>query len=413
EECEPHSTPLHLAAARGDAVAVRELLLHFASREDARVQRTAAAAADPRLVATLSGRLAWQLALPQLEVLGIDLLQALHPTQPLLYILAPDADVSTSAASNSSAADYGPPSLAAIAAAALKQKLLASLAAVEVAERKAAAEAEAARVLTSAPVPPRPHLSGCRTLNSSAAAASATASTSINGLRGAFNGRSTNSGYQASESLRLRAGKALCRSKVVPYPSKQLQTSRQQAPEALHGSSPSRGVWRDAGFPNSAKDEPHPFGVQDQETYALELRFGRGNARGRNVNSNEKNRCYHRSYSAPDSSSCYARVCAVPFNQGGLVVGAEGVETSSEDWEDVDDEEEDDGICSVCFARPEAAAPATCHHGICSVCAGELCRAVSSRPLLCPFCRQPVTDFVRVAAPAGGAAAGRRGRGRG
>ncbi|GFR44100.1 hypothetical protein Agub_g5262 [Astrephomene gubernaculifera] len=83
---------------------------------------------------------------------------------------------------------------------------------------------------------------------------------------------------------------------------------------------------------------------------------------------------------------------------------------SNEGWED-------DGICSVCFARPEAAAPATCHHGICSVCAGELCRAVSSRPLLCPFCRQPVTDFVRVAAPAGGAAAraasGRRDRGRG
>ncbi|KAG2496287.1 hypothetical protein HYH03_005520 [Edaphochlamys debaryana] len=55
----------------------------------------------------------------------------------------------------------------------------------------------------------------------------------------------------------------------------------------------------------------------------------------------------------------------------------------------------EDGWCAVCFARREEVAPAGCRHGLCSSCAAQLCRAVANKPLLCPFCRQPVSGFVR------------------
>ncbi|KAG2496293.1 hypothetical protein HYH03_005526 [Edaphochlamys debaryana] len=60
-------------------------------------------------------------------------------------------------------------------------------------------------------------------------------------------------------------------------------------------------------------------------------------------------------------------------------------------------DDDDEGMCSVCFARREEVAPAGCRHGLCATCAAQLCRAVASKPLLCPFCRRPVSEFVRVA----------------
>ncbi|GLC34415.1 hypothetical protein PLESTB_000731000 [Pleodorina starrii] len=88
---------------------------------------------------------------------------------------------------------------------------------------------------------------------------------------------------------------------------------------------------------------------------------------------------------------------------------AEAQGYGSSDTEDADgcggggsggDGDGDRSTCSVCYARPEAVAPAGCGHGLCAACARELCHGLTSRPLPCPFCRRPITDFVPLAAAA-------------
>ncbi len=97
---------------------------------------------------------------------------------------------------------------------------------------------------------------------------------------------------------------------------------------------------------------------------------------------------------------------------GGAAAGAGvGVRGCS----DGDDDDDDEGLCGVCYSNAESVAPAGCGHGLCGPCAQELCRGMAAgKPLLCPFCRQVVGDFVRVVHPAvrrrllsGGQAVGR------
>jgi hypothetical protein len=66
--------------------------------------------------------------------------------------------------------------------------------------------------------------------------------------------------------------------------------------------------------------------------------------------------------------------------------------------EEKEEDDEDEHLCKVCFARPEQVVPSTCRHALCAACAGELVHAMSAKPLLCPFCRTAVADFARKAA---------------
>lgn len=72
------------------------------------------------------------------------------------------------------------------------------------------------------------------------------------------------------------------------------------------------------------------------------------------------------------------------------------------DYIAADDDDYEDGMCNVCFARLEAVMPVACRHGLCTACAVELCRAIVCKPMLCPFCRRPVGNFVRIVKPEAG-----------
>ncbi|GLC34398.1 hypothetical protein PLESTB_000732700 [Pleodorina starrii] len=118
-----------------------------------------------------------------------------------------------------------------------------------------------------------------------------------------------------------------------------------------------------------------------------------------------------------DAAAAAAAAAAVTQESGG---GGEGVYGSGNGNGDVNGDsgvlgvsggsDDDDGICSVCFARPEAVMSPTCRHGLCTACAGEMCRALVCKPLLCPFCRRPVGSFVRMVRPPAAAAAAVRRR---
>lgn len=70
-------------------------------------------------------------------------------------------------------------------------------------------------------------------------------------------------------------------------------------------------------------------------------------------------------------------------------------DSDADDEDDVGgDDDEYDRICQICFVNAVHVSPASCHHGLCASCATEMCRAAGLKPLLCPFCRVPVGDFV-------------------
>ncbi|GFR45853.1 hypothetical protein Agub_g7186 [Astrephomene gubernaculifera] len=66
----------------------------------------------------------------------------------------------------------------------------------------------------------------------------------------------------------------------------------------------------------------------------------------------------------------------------------------------VQEADDEDNLCGVCFASSMEVAPAGCGHGVCLACASELSRGLLAgprpKPLLCPFCRQGVAGFVCV-----------------
>lgn len=61
---------------------------------------------------------------------------------------------------------------------------------------------------------------------------------------------------------------------------------------------------------------------------------------------------------------------------------------------EVQEEDDEDSLCGVCFAARVAVAPAGCGHGVCSGCAEQLCKGITRRPLRCPFCRGVVSGLV-------------------
>lgn len=73
--------------------------------------------------------------------------------------------------------------------------------------------------------------------------------------------------------------------------------------------------------------------------------------------------------------------------------GKAGPDGDSDD-DEADDDDEYDRVCQICFVNAVHVAPASCHHGLCASCATEMCRAAGLKPLLCPFCRVPIGDFV-------------------
>jgi hypothetical protein len=59
--------------------------------------------------------------------------------------------------------------------------------------------------------------------------------------------------------------------------------------------------------------------------------------------------------------------------------------------------EEEAGTCPICMDRPVALQVSSCSHGLCLVCAFQLCSKGRNAPL-CPFCRQTIGDFEAAAA---------------
>ena len=59
--------------------------------------------------------------------------------------------------------------------------------------------------------------------------------------------------------------------------------------------------------------------------------------------------------------------------------------------------EEEAGTCPICMDRPVALQVSRCAHGLCLLCAFQLCSKGRNAPL-CPFCRQTIGDFEAAAA---------------
>ncbi|KXZ45391.1 hypothetical protein GPECTOR_55g297 [Gonium pectorale] len=133
--CHPASTPLHFAAVRGSLTLARLLLEHYAAHlppwEAPRSQ-------DPRMRYNAGRQLPWQVAASH-HPAARELVALLHPGQPLDVALgfATEGDQ----AGGASRHRVGPPPLAALAAVALRDKLLADL---ERCRKAAAPEAPAA-----------------------------------------------------------------------------------------------------------------------------------------------------------------------------------------------------------------------------------------------------------------------------
>ncbi|KXZ53622.1 hypothetical protein GPECTOR_6g539 [Gonium pectorale] len=119
---EARATPLHFAAARSNYTAALEILRFYVRAAAGAARRRTHALSDPRKARNACGRRPWQLAAGHYPA-DRSLAVLLHPEQPLSAALGDDVSFKSSR--------MGPPSLAALAAAALKDRLLQSLEAVQ------------------------------------------------------------------------------------------------------------------------------------------------------------------------------------------------------------------------------------------------------------------------------------------
>ncbi|GIL66987.1 hypothetical protein Vafri_20476 [Volvox africanus] len=505
-----YSTPLHFAAFQDSAQIAKKLLLHYARR------RRLGTILDPRMRANSAGKLPWQVARSSALVV------MLHPSARLEEVLGRDGEEALLGLGGGDQVALGPPALAALAGAALRQKLLA---AVEVIERECVEAAALQRQQTGR----TGGLLSCATPRRGSA--TATSSNCNPGARGLFKLASRGRGRHASGAV---IPASPCRAPTLdrlPHPTdlpspaangfsegvggsygQQLLQQRSRGLPSTGGTASGRNSNGGRGWPiraPSGQVRGRPRQVQQTQGWDTSGFLGTGAGGGGggggslfaswhpvlglpvaaaptigselNLRSISLNAGPRQPFVAGDAADvvpemrttlpggaspaspylirsppdgaagdvspdgCSPIRCSDGFQpRGGSIAGssdacvrqmvtafggtllspatslvagsctefdaaaAAAVRAATVEEEcsiggingtvtgnDMGGSDDDDGTCNVCFARPEAVMSATCHHGLCTACAGELCRALVSKPLLCPFCRGPVRAFVR------------------
>ncbi|GIL66988.1 hypothetical protein Vafri_20476 [Volvox africanus] len=357
-----YSTPLHFAAFQDSAQIAKKLLLHYARR------RRLGTILDPRMRANSAGKLPWQVARSSALVV------MLHPSARLEEVLGRDGEEALLGLGGGDQVALGPPALAALAGAALRQKLLA---AVEVIERECVEAAALQRQQTGR----TGGLLSCATPRRGSA--TATSSNCNPGARGLFKLASRGRGRHASGAV---IPASPCRAPTLdrlPHPTDLPSPAANGFSEGVGGSYGQQLLQqRSRGLPSTGGTAS---GRNSNGGRGWPIRAPSGQVRGRPRQVQQTQ--------GWDTSGFLgtAAVRAATVEEECSIGGINGTVTGN----DMGGSDDDDGTCNVCFARPEAVMSATCHHGLCTACAGELCRALVSKPLLCPFCRGPVRAFVR------------------
>ncbi|KXZ53621.1 hypothetical protein GPECTOR_6g538 [Gonium pectorale] len=434
------ATALHFAAASGNATAAMEILRCYAARRRTR------AIPDPRRARDSGGRRPWQLA------------AAHYPAQRgLAFILHPDQSLGDIVGGDEALQDYclGPPSLAALTAAALKQKLLADLDAQ-------GADGMAMRLSTF------PRVDGI-------GGSVASAGPGCSGRAGAPGGTPA-----ACDSPPTCRGSLDYQTGLVAEPGLVPRTpSVAERGPALGPSSQLRPCDSGALRGNASGGEAHPFGIEDasNSTAGAVVSAGVGAGGQRASASFEATLRASSSTSGaaiasvvsiassgsgrrrPDDAAGWlpgqqgeaevrSRTCrglggslerdgagtlAEPSDRRCATVGGVAVPAAFHDGRPLSGGlrarnpfngmsvlmsvgaggsglvsaggEGADGAGATAAAAAHGAslspvgeqvAPPACGHGLCTGCARELCRSMrNNQPLLCPFCRRPVAGFVR------------------
>ncbi|GIL66982.1 hypothetical protein Vafri_20476 [Volvox africanus] len=358
-----YSTPLHFAAFQDSAQIAKKLLLHYARR------RRLGTILDPRMRANSAGKLPWQVARSSALVV------MLHPSARLEEVLGRDGEEALLGLGGGDQVALGPPALAALAGAALRQKLLA---AVEVIERECVEAAALQRQQTGR----TGGLLSCATPRRGSA--TATSSNCNPGARGLFKLASRGRGRHASGAV---IPASPCRAPTLdrlPHPTDLPSPAANGFSEGVGGSYGQQLLQqRSRGLPSTGGTAS---GRNSNGGRGWPIRAPSGQVRGRPRQVQQT-----QGWDTSGFLGTGAAVRAATVEEECSIGGINGTVTGN----DMGGSDDDDGTCNVCFARPEAVMSATCHHGLCTACAGELCRALVSKPLLCPFCRGPVRAFVR------------------
>ncbi|GLI70387.1 hypothetical protein VaNZ11_015168 [Volvox africanus] len=370
--CEAQSTALHFAAVTGNEAAARELLRYYHQR-----LARSSSVADPRTRVNAAGQLPWQVALAY-HPAAVNLASLLHPGQPLEHML-----IGPSSSHRGAGQGLGPSTLSAIAAAAVRAKLLGDLKNINThlpgAEvEETAAEAEAAETVTAmAPTP----AAAAEEMAMCATAAVETATASVAGSGRCGSCASSEISVSGRRAGRYGSLKGRRTATIAPLPVSSYRSLTSSIPSTT---TPVVGAVADS------------TAIIATATATADGAYTSGCEQMRRV-------CSSGAATAATAATAIVTVASVTAVKRPAPPPAPQSQVRKEKEvrkkEEAEEEEKEDGSqCEVCFAARVVVSPAGCHHGLCGRCAEQLCSGVTRRPLNCPFCRRVVSGFVRISA---------------